>query len=420
MPFARNHGYGAVKKAILAGDLTEEDVNRSAARLIRSFIRAFAVRKKYDSSLKKSQAHYDLAEKAALEGMTLVKNNGLLPLPAETRIAVVGPYADTILLGDHGSSTVRADDAITPAAGMKEIFRDVSVCNSLAVQKVLQASSNCDAVLVCIGRNGDDEGEALVKVSENNVRRKPKNIIGGDRTSLGIRPDELELFKELKGNGKKVIAALHTGSIILTREIEAYTDAIFFVYYGGVRGGRAIARLLSGQENFSGKLSISIARDEKDYPEFREPGQLPYRCTYGYYHGYTLFDKKQIEPQYPFGYGMSYTNFTLSDFHLSQDKDAIFVSGKIKNAGNRKGAEVVQVYIGSDNKKEDRPLRTLKGFLRVELDPGQEIAISIPIDPKDLMFYDPATESWMYDARYHAWVGNSSRHVVELPEIVRF
>ena len=366
----------------------------------------------------KCKEHRELAEEAAEKGMVLLKNeNSLLPLPNTTKIAVVGPYADTVNVGDKGSNLVVTKDGVTPLAGLSKKFQNITVYNGLDPQKALAAAANAETVIVCIGCSAKDEGEFIINVGEK-MTKKPKYAIGGDRDDLYLCPDHLELLKELKSAGKKVIAVLYTGSVILTENWEAYADAIIMGYYGGIGFGNALAALVCGEKNFSGKLTVSIAKQERHYPPFLEIGQKPYEVEYGYYNGYYLFEKNGIQPSYPFGFGLSYTKFAINDLQAAKnDQAGITVTASIKNTGKCRGAEVVQVYIGSAGAPEHRPLKMLRGFKRVELAPGESSVVNIDVAVDDLKFYHAEKKAWVLDPVYKVYVGNNSADAAYIGDV---
>ena len=202
---------------------------------------------------------------------------------------------------------------------------------------------------------------------------------------------------------------LYSGCAIIVEEWKQYADAILMNYYSGCEGGTALANLLSGKVNFCGKLPFTVARDEKDYPPIIGIGERPYEIEYGYYHGYTKMDKEGIEPAYPFGYGLSYTSFEVSDKTAAWGEDALTVTAKVKNTGAFEGAEVLQVYVGSKGAAngDDRPVKLLKGFKRVELKAGEEKAVTVPIPKEELKFWTPG--GWVLDEGYTVYVGTDSR-----------
>jgi beta-glucosidase len=211
----------------------------------------------------------------------------------------------------------------------------------------------------------------------------------------------------LKKAGKKVIVALYSGCAVLIDEWKEFADAVIMNYYSGCEGGTALANLLCGDVNFSGKLPFTIAKTEDDYPGIIGIGQKPYIIEYGYYHGYTKLDKEGKIPAYSFGYGLSYTTFTIDPFTVEQTDNTIIVKTTVKNTGNRFGAEVVQVYFGSMGADDDRPVKLLKGFKRIELSPSEEKPVEITVGKDELRFYKNG--EWVLDAAYSIFVGNHSR-----------
>ncbi|MHB8961830.1 MAG: beta-glucosidase family protein [Saccharofermentanales bacterium] len=433
MPVPRFYGYSGIRRCIRNGTLSESDVDRAVCNILGVLIRLTPGLKPQPKSVMKCGEHLALAEEAAVKGMVLLKNKGrLLPLPADAKIAVVGPFADTVNVGDKGSNMVVCKDGVTAYAGLAARFRDAAVYNGLDPQKVLKASAAADTVIVCVGCDSKDEGEFLLNAGDK-ITKKLRNSTGGDRDSLLLKPAHLELLKVLKRAGKKVVTVLYTGSVVLTENLEEYSDAIVMGYYGGIRFGSALASLIGGERNFSGKLPVSIARQESDYPEFLEIGQKPYEIEFGYYNGYYLFDKNHRQPSYPFGFGLSYTDFAIRDVQAAiNNQSGISVTARVENTGDRAGAEVVQVYIGSGGPSRDadaagtaggatyagasdafdaihhRPLKMLSGFVRAELAPGGSCIVRIDIASEDLKFYDPLYRTWALDAAYHVYVGNSS------------
>lgn len=418
MPTSPYFNHRRIRASIRRGDLTEADVDRAVGNILRVLIRQTPALQPRSKKIMKCREHLELAQEAAVKGMVLLKNeNALLPLAGPTRLAVVGPYADTVNVGDKGSNLVIARDGVTPYAGISRKFPNAALYNGLDPQKALQAAARAEAVIACIGCDSKDEGEFLFNAGDK-MTRKPSSARGGDRDSLRLNPAHLELLKTLKQAGKKVIAVLYTGSVILTEDLEPYTDAIIMGYYGGIGFGSALAALLCGEENFSGKLTVSIARRESDYPPFLEIGQKPYEIDFGYYNGYYLFEKNGIQPSYPFGFGLSYTHFEIDAIQaIRNSQGGIRVTASLRNTGARRGAEVVQVYVGSAGAKEHRPVKMLRGFQRIELAPGESRPVAIDIASEDLKFYDVQKKAWLLDPVYKVYVGNSSAAAAHVAEV---
>ena len=289
------------------------------------------------------------------------------------------------------------------------------------------AESGAKAV-VCAGFDYRTEGEYFVNTSYK-INKKPKNG-GGDRLSLRLSRDDTTLIKELKRSGKKVIVVLYSGSAILIDEWKDFADAVIMNYYSGCEGGTALAHLLSGAANFTGRLPFTVAQRESDYPDFKYIGQRPYVIDYSYYHGYTLLDKVGKQAAYPFGYGLSYSTYAITDAAAATNtENQVVVTCKVTNTGDVDGAEVVQVYIGSKNAEpapdeayargtvpdNDRPIRLLKGFARVELAAGEtkDVTITVPVDELRFRQHD----EWILDDAYVVYVGKNAADLTAAGEI---
>ena len=395
MMMTMQYSAGKIKKCLNSGKLNEGHIDRAVQNILGVLIRQIPKIKERPMSTVCSKEHRALALEIAEKGMVLLENNGVLPLSKNAKVFVTGPYADEANVGDHGSSRVWDKNIVTPFAGISKVFRNASKLDG-------------DVAIVCVGSNRKKEGEYFASTKYSQTT-KPKDK-GGDRASLRLDADEVELIKSLKAQGKKVVVVLYSGCAIIVEEWKEYADAILMNYYSGCEGGTALANLLCGEKNFTGKLPFTVAKDEKDYPTIIGIGEKPYVIEYGYYHGYTKLDKDRIEPAYPFGYGLSYTCFEISDRAVSECADSFTVTVKVKNTGDFDGAEVVQVYAGSKGAAngEDRPVKLLKGFRRVELKAGEEKTVSIVIPKEELKFWTPG--GWVLDEGYEFFIGSDSKN----------
>jgi beta-glucosidase len=186
------------------------------------------------------------------------------------------------------------------------------------------------------------------------------------------------------------------------------------MWYTGQEGGQALAYILFGNANPSGKLPVSFPRRFEDSPASGHyPGEnLQVDYAEGIYVGYRYYDTKNVEPQFPFGFGLSYTTFAYSDLKVSSAANGSVVSVNIKNTGARAGAEVVQLYIHDGHSKIDRPAHELKGFQRVELQPGESKTVQLTLDKSAFSYWDPATHAWTADpGTFEIQVGSSSRDI---------
>ncbi len=398
--------YKRIGRMLQDGRLNITHVDRAVKNIVSVLIRTVPKIKPREKSVVASPEHRELAREVAEKGIVLLQNNGVLPLSEESAVTIAGDYASEENVGDYGSSRVFSENVVTPYAGLKNVFERVALSQGTDVAQTIRASQESDVVVICAGSNRFMEGEYLINTRYSR-NEKPKNS-GGDRANLRLSEREVALIRAMKDAGKKVIVVLFSGCAILVEGWKGFADAIIMNYYSGDEGGTALANILSGRANPSGKLPFTVARDEADYPPFLEIGQKPYEIEYGYYHGYTLFDKQGIQPAYPFGFGLSYTTFAIDNLQVVDEGGAIRVRVDVENRGDRDGAEVVQVYVGSNGADQDRPVKLLKGYRRVALKAGEKKDISIQVNKEDLRFYNPDTTQWVLDQAYTLYVGNSS------------
>ncbi len=403
--------YLFLKNKLKKGEITEQDIDLSVLRILKALIKTLPEHKTYPKSVILSDEHTRLARKTAGKGTVLLKNdNDILPVKKGEKIAVVGRYANKINVGDHGSSNVYSTYTVTAYEGIRNRFGEsnVKVYNGCDTVKAKETVKDCDYIVVCVGSDWLQEGEFLVNLG--NVKKKPKGS-GGDRADLRIPEEDVALIKALSETGKKLVVNIMGGSAYVIKEWTDCADAILFSFYSGLEGGNALADILSGDVNPGGKLPFTIAYNDSDYPSFLHIGDSEREIDYGYYHGYTLFDKKGIKPQYPFGYGLSYTSFSLDNLSLSQNENGIEVSVNVKNTGAVDGDEVVQVYVSGENKDEDRPVKLLKGFKRINVKAGEEEDVTVFVDLEDIMFYDTESGEMKLDKEYSVYVGTDSSNV---------
>lgn len=409
--------YAFIGSRLKKGDISEEDVDLSVGRILRAMLRTFPKYKKHPESVILSKEHTDLAREAAAKGMVLLKNkNGVLPISGGAKIAVIGRYADKINTGDHGSSNVFSPYTVTPYQGIKARFgeENVTVYNGCDTEKAKSAAAKSDYIVVCVGSDWLQEGEFLVNMG--NIKKKPKGS-GGDRADLHLPEEDVKLIKALSACGKKLVVNIMGGSAYVINDWADCADAILMSFYSGIEGGNALADNLSGDKNFGGKLPFTVAKKDSDYPDFLHVGAKNKEIEYGYYHGYTLFEKNGIEPDYPFGFGLSYTDFEIRNPEAENNDGKITVRAEVANIGKADGDEVLQVYIGSDGAENDRPIKLLKGFKRVSVCAGQSVKAEICVDTEDIKFYNPDLGEWELDRSYTVYLGTSSRNASPVAKI---
>lgn len=394
-------------KAVQDGFVPEAKVNEAALRIVRTILAFDKDHKEYDMSVVGCPKHIAVAKEVAEKAITLIKNKDVLPLNRETtkKIALIGKLANTAIIGDHGSSWVRPPYVVTPEEGLKKAHPGCEVLfdDGSDIDRAKALAVSCDAVVFVVGYNYDDEGEYVSQDQSSNYT----GSMGGDRRqSLGLHEDEVQLLQQVGPVNKNSTAVLVGGNMIMMTEWYDCVNAVLMAYYPGMEGGTALAEILFGDVNPSGKLPYVVPYAESDLPYVDWLATDQY---FEYYHGYTRLDKKGIKPLVPFGFGLSYTTYDISDPAARQQDDELIVTAKVKNTGSVAGEEVVQVYVGFENSAVDRPVKQLRGFRRVALEPGEEKSVEIRIPLEKLKWYDPSHRQWVFDhMEYPVFVGSSA------------
>jgi beta-glucosidase len=416
MPRAKHYGRRLVE-AVRSGRVPEAAVDRSALAVLRRKL-AYASRPDtltYDRRWTACREHVELAREAAEKSFVLLKNEGAaLPLDRDTirRIAVIGKLAAAANLGDHGSSRVSPPHAVTLLEGLRSHLRgvaDVQFADGSDLARAEVLAEGADAVLLVVGYEHCDEGENLFSNREPGGKQKIGR--GGDRLELGLKPHEVELIARLAPVNAKTVVSLIGGSAILMEEWKHRVPAILMAWYPGMEGGHAWARVLFGERGPSGKLPFTIPAAASQLPPF---DAFATSVRYEALHGYTLMDHSGEEPAFPFGFGLSYTRFEYGVPELSQREipadGSLSVSVRVKNAGDRPGEEVVQLYVGFENSSIPRPRKLLRDFQKIFLEPGEEGTARLSVNARDLAWFDPRERRWEVEATsYSVYVGSSSR-----------
>ena len=399
------HYYGKhLIKAVEDGFVSEDVVDEAALRILRTVLAFEDNEKKEDMSVVGCQEHLNLSKKCAEEGITLLKNEDLLPLENVKKIAVIGSVADIDITGDHGSSRVRPAYVVTILDGFKQ-YKDLEIIydDGEDLKRARKVASEAEAVVLAVGYNPKDEGEYVTtKKSENYTGSD-----GGDRgDNLGLHDWDKKLIKEISDVNENTVVVMIGGGMIMMTDWINEVKAAIMAYYPGQEGGNAIAEVILGDINPSGKLPYVIPVSVNDLPKVDWFADDQY---YEYYHGYTRLEKLGIAPLYPYGYGLSYTTFAFSDILAKVEEKSLITSCKVKNTGDREGTEVVQLYIGCKNSKIDRPVKQLRGFKRITLKPGEERSVQIECPLDKLCWYNPISRKWELEPmEYEIYLGNSS------------
>ncbi|MGB8451824.1 MAG: glycoside hydrolase family 3 C-terminal domain-containing protein [Anaerocolumna sp.] len=395
--------------AVKEGLVPQSKIDDAATRIIRT-LTAFTQADDLEYPKGKyigNAEHIALAKEAACKGITLLKNsNKVLPFDKSTvkSIALIGKLGKKEVIGDWGSSRVFPAYVVNPYEGLKRIMPEAEIiyCDGSDIEEAKAVAKKTDAVILVAGYDHDDEGEYISEDDNSGYT----GAIGGDRLNLGLHGDEIQLIKEAGSLNANSAVVLMGGNMIMMTEWEDSVSAVLMAYYPGQEGGNAIAEILFGEVNPSGRLPFVIPYKESDLPQVNWDTACQW---YDYYHGYTKLEKEGIKPLLPYGFGLSYTEYEMTGPSFWADQEKVCASCRVRNSGSVDGTQVIQMYVGFKNSKVDRPVKILRGFHRVDLKSGEEkeVMISCPIDK--LKWYDPQAAAWELEPmEYGIYIGSSS------------
>lgn len=389
-----------IKKALKKGQITQEQIDDAVLRQVRTLL-AFSEAEDpqdYPASLNQCAEHVALAKEVAEKSMTLLKNDGVLPFSKDVKnIVIVGDLAKDGNTGDHGSSWIMRANADNTYDALTKRFGKVTYVANKDIDKNKAAIEKADAVIAVVGLRHSDEGEF---VSE-------KTNIGGDRKgSLGLHDDEIAIINKLgEWNKEKSAIVLIGGNTLILDPWFENVSAVLMAYYPGMRGGETIVNTLFGDVNPSGKTPYVTPFSQDDLPKIDWDAEVQ---RYEYYHGYRKLDKEGKAVRLPYGFGLSYTSFELSDIKLASvdEKKAVF-SVTVTNTGAVKGGEVAQVYVGFNGSAVDRPVKSLMDFGKVYLEAGESKVVELTVNKSDLAYFDEGKNAFVEeDIDYTAYIGN--------------
>ncbi|MHA2333609.1 MAG: beta-glucosidase [Candidatus Hodarchaeales archaeon] len=412
MPFAFKYKAKKIKKALEAGEIIREDIDYIVRRILRTYIRVGLAddKRTLPKGVRNTEEHQAIAQKIAEESMVLLKNNDeILPLDGNKikTITVLGPNADKkfgrVLSG--GSSATVPPFEITPLKGLRTKCKQVGI-KVFTSEKEIKES---DVVILVMGLNhsfgGDSEGR--------------------DKKSLELPEEQVNLIRETSEQNPNTIVVLVNGSPITMDDWLDKVPAVIEAWYPGMLGGTALAEVLFGDVAPSGKLPVTFPKQLSDSPAHKSdrtypglPVDDPKEVFYeeGIYIGYRYFDKENMEPLFPFGFGLSYTTFKYDNLQLDKEfvtkKDTLTVTVNVTNTGKRTGSEIVQVYINDVECSVDRPPKELVGFGKVSLIPEESKAVQITVPVENFAFYDVESQDFKVEAGdFRLLVGSSSRDI---------
>ena len=411
MPAGYRFSDEKIHAAIQSGSLTQATIRQAAGRCLYAKIGWDLLHQVApDPSVVESATHLALAREVAEKSIVLLKNqHHLLPLSdaAGKRYAVVGDMADLANLGDRGSSFVTPTHGVSPLEGIRDFVQSAAV-TYFDSKADLSPLVDFDAAIVVVGLNFVDEGEFIP--TQQQEAGGDELARGGDRELLTLPPVQQALIERVSAQARQTIVVLEGGSAIEMRAWVDQVQALLMAWYPGCEGGHAIAGILFGAINPSGHLPVSIPRNiDQHVPWDITSLQVPH----GYLQGYAYMHANQTEPEYPFGFGLSYTTFVLESMTVQTTDTGLRVSVDVTNMGAMAGATVVQLYVSCPNSKVLRAPRALKGFGRVELAPLEQATLVLLIEDECLAFYAESAADWELEAcKYDLQVGFSC---VDLP-----
>ncbi|MCP4602075.1 MAG: glycosyl hydrolase [Proteobacteria bacterium] len=409
MPVPRHYTRRKIKKAILNGSVTEDTINEAVKRILRQKIKYGLFNGNFKAepeTIIASRTHTDLALEVAHKSMVLLKNDSILPLDKNKTktIAVIGKLSKIENIGDIGSSAVKPPWVISALEGIRKETKNAVRVNYASGNRfrrkhALKVAQKADVVIIIAGLKVMSEGEFFF------------SFVGGDRKNLELPKRQQQLINDIANVNKKCIVVLEGGSAICMNSWIDNVAAVLLAWYPGMHGGTAIADILVGNVNPSGKLPLTIPTSTGQIPQIENQSL---EVDYGYWHDYRYFDKYDIEPQYPFGYGLSYTtyrygNVTIDTKEINSNQIAR-IHADVKNTGNVAGEEIVQLYIGYRGSKVERSVKEIKGFRRLALDAGEKKTVSFEIEPQDLAYWDTTAKKWVIEPiEYTVLIGPSSK-----------
>ena len=360
----------------------------------------------------RSPEHRELAYEAACKAMTLLKNDGILPLRGAKRIGVYGPSANILNVGDYsGGRGGWKGDGVTPYEGLKKALEGTAeVVLAPVGQNVNPLASRCD-VLVFFPSITEEEGSdrSSVHLPSSHVRphrTTDGGLIVADAQAPAIEVDQEKMVRDLIATGKPVIVVLHNGAVI---DISGWADgaaAILEAWYPGEQGGRAIADVLTGTVNPGGRLPITWARSIGQNPMYYSI--KPSGRGYGYV-------ENDGSPLYPFGYGLSYTTFDYKDFQTVgtlEKGQPLKIRVTVTNTGAVKGDEVVQAYIHDELSSVVRPLKQLAAFRRITLEPGESREVELEIPNRQFALWDRNMNFCVEEGWFEVWLGRNAEEKI--------
>ena len=409
MPTSRGKNDAHIVAAVKNGTLQESVLDQAVARLLKVTFDTIITQEKKSNNNLDLNKNNELARKIAAECMVLLKNDDkILPLDNGKKVAFIGEFFEKPRFQGGGSSHInpykltsaKEEMGMFPGATYaKGFYIDKDDTDDVLFSEAVKLAASSDVCVIFAGLPDRIESE------------------GYDRKHMRLPENQIYLINELAKVQPNCVVVLHNGSPIEMPWI-ANVKSVVEAYLAGQASGGAIMDILSGKANPCGKLAETFPLRLQDNPSHLNfPGdsqKVEYRE--GLFVGYRYYDKKEMPVLFPFGHGLSYTSFEYSGLAISKtealDTDDITVSVNVKNTGSRQGKEIVQLYIAPKSNTAIRPIKELKGFAKVELDPGQEKTVTITLNKRAFAFYDVTIADWRVEGgTFGILVGASSQDI---------
>ena len=425
------------------GRATQDVLDDKVRRILRTVFRT-AMDKDAGFGSFNSPEHYAAARKIAAEGIVLLKNDGALPLDPSVilsdseesnlpKILVVGENAYKMMVVGGGSSNLKTKYEIIPLDALHEVFDGKA---EVVWERGYVGDTTTDYNKVVTGQDLSESRSAAKLLADAVAAAKDADIVlyigglnksknqdneGTDREDIVLPYGQDALIEALADVAAKMVVVNISGSPC-AMPWASRVNAIVQAWYGGSESGHALVDVLTGAVNPSGKLPFTMPlaladgplKTERQYPGVKEEGKLWWQEYYdeGVFIGYRWYSSKGIPVCYPFGHGLSYTTFEISDAGVKRSGDGFKVSATLKNTGSVAGAEVVQLYIADNEASVERPVKELKGFEKVYLQPGESRRVNFTVGKDALSFFDAAKHEWVAEpGEFHALIGTSSEDI---------
>lgn len=407
MPSSGTINDAKIVQAVKDGELDEAVLDQAVTRILNIVYRYLDHKK--DNIVFEKDKHHEIARKASEESMVLLKNDHILPLKKEAKIAFIGKFADVPRYQGGGSShinsykTVGALEAVKAFTGVvyaKGYDTKEDVVDDALIREACEAAKASDTAVIFAGLPDSFESE------------------GYDRGHMSMPNCQNQLIEAVSAVQPNTVVVLHNGSPVEMPWADR-VKGILEVYLGGQAVGEATVNVLFGKANPCGRLAETFPVKLEDNPSYLyylgEKDTVEYRE--GVFVGYRYYDKKKAEVLFPFGYGLSYTTFAYSDLKLDKssmkDTDTLTASVKVTNTGSVAGKEVIQLYVAPVDSSVIRPVKELKGFEKIYLEPGETKTVTFTLNKRSFAYYNIEIHDWYAETgSYKIQIGKSSRDIV--------